>query len=187
MWDKIGYTAEDFLKFYENSLNYILKINEKETFIERNAAIKLRKILLNEDPNYLDLRSPCGAILGQISYYPDGSIYSCDEGRMIDKEGKKIFKIGNVYKDSYKNVIKNINSKNIIYSSINDIYPRCSRCAFKPYCGICPVFNYTVKNTTINLDYSNYWCDIEKGIFKILINKIKYKKYYKIFMRWFDA
>lgn len=187
VWDKIGYTAEEFIKFYEKSINYILKINKKETFIERNAAIKLKKILFNEDPNYLDLRSPCGAVIGQLSYYPNGHIYSCDEGRMTNMDGEKFFKIGNVFKDSYEDILSYSKSKNVIYSSINDNYPKCVRCAFKPYCGVCPVFNYTVKDTLINLDYSNYWCDIEKGIFKVLINKIKEEKYLKIFMRWFDA
>lgn len=187
VWDNIGYTANDFLNFYEKSIDYILKINESERFVERNAAIKLKKILFNEDPNYLDLRTPCGAVIGQLSYYPDGRIYTCDEGRMTGNKGESLFNIGDVFRNSYEDVLNNINSKNIIYSSINDIYPKCLRCAFKPYCGICPVFNFTIKNTLINLDYSNYWCDIEKGIFKILIKKLNYKKYHKIFMRWFDA
>ena len=187
VWDKIGYSAEEFLEFYEESLDYILEINKTEKFIERNAAIKLKKILLNEDPNYLDLRSPCGAVVGQISYYPDGGIYTCDEGRMVGKGGEKFFKIGNVFKNSYKDILTSIKSRNVVYSSLNDNYPKCIRCAFKPFCGICPVFNYTVKNTLINLDYSNLWCDIEKGIFKILIKKIINEKHRKIFMRWFDA
>ncbi len=185
-WNEIGYTADEFLDFYENALNYIIEINQREKFIERNAAIKLKKILLNEDPNYLDLRSPCGAVVGQLAYHPDGGIYTCDEGRMINST-QNPFKIGNVFSSSYPQIINSTKSKSVIYSSINDIYPQCSRCAFKPYCGVCPAYNYSVSGSLINCNFSNYWCAIEKGIFRILIKKLMEKKIKNIFMRWFDA
>ncbi|MGC9069846.1 MAG: His-Xaa-Ser system radical SAM maturase HxsB [Elusimicrobiales bacterium] len=186
-WNEIGYTPDEFLEFYEKSLDYIIEINREEKFIERNAAIKLKKILFNEDPNYLDLRSPCGSVIGQMAYYPDGGIYTCDEGRMIENKGENIFKIGDVFSSSYKSIIKSLKSKAVIYSSNIDIYPQCSRCAFKPYCGVCPAFNYSTKGSLINIDFSNYWCVIEKGIFKILIKKLMKREIKDIFMRWFDA
>ena len=49
------------------------------------------------DPNYLDIRSPCGAGIGQIAYSYDGKIYTCDEGRMLGGMGDDIFCIGNVH------------------------------------------------------------------------------------------
>ena len=51
--------------------------------MERHAAIMLNKILADDEPNYLDLRIPGGACIGQIGYAPDGSIYSADEGRFV--------------------------------------------------------------------------------------------------------
>ena len=35
----------------------------------------------------MELRSPCGAGTGQIAYYYDGNIYTCDEGRMLAEMG----------------------------------------------------------------------------------------------------
>jgi hypothetical protein len=43
----------------------------------------LKKMLTTSDPNYVDTRSPCGAVIGQVAYNFDGKIYSCDEGRMM--------------------------------------------------------------------------------------------------------
>lgn len=40
----------------------------------------------------MELRSPCGATMGQISYYYNGDIYTCDEGRMISEAGKRGFR-----------------------------------------------------------------------------------------------
>jgi len=41
------------------------------------------KILTENDPNFLDSRSPCGACIGQVAYNYDGKVYTCDEGRMF--------------------------------------------------------------------------------------------------------
>jgi hypothetical protein len=64
---------------------------------------------------------------------------------------------------------------------------QCFKCAFKPYCGVCPVHNYETASTPWGDAGFGGWCDIEKGIFKILIRKLQNRKYRKIFERWFDA
>lgn len=86
-WGKIGYSADEFVEFYRRILDHILQLNldGKEIF-ERNAAILLTKILQRKDPGFVDLRSPCGAAVGQLAYDYDGNIYTCDEGRMVDRK-----------------------------------------------------------------------------------------------------
>jgi len=188
VWDEIGYNANDFISFYEKAIYHIIEINKSgNVFIERNAAIKLKKILFNEDPNFLDLRSPCGAVTGQLAYNYDGDIYTCDEGRMVGARGDFTFKVGNVYKSKYKDILFSPNALRCIYSSINDLNPKCARCDFKVYCGLCPVFNYETSKTLYGSYNSFYWCDVEKGIFKILQQKLKNKKIKEIFLRWFYA
>ena len=44
----------------------------------------------------MELRSPCGAGVGQMGYNFDGKVYTCDEGRMIGRMGDPIFEIGDV-------------------------------------------------------------------------------------------
>ncbi len=187
VWSEIGYSPKDFLNFYEKALDRVLEINRKaEKFIERNAAIKLKKMLLHKDPNFLDLRSPCGAAFGQLAYNWDGSIYTCDEGRMTAAAGDDIFKVGDVFSSSYKDVINSPAAKMCAICSCLENQPSCFRCAFKPYCGICPVHNYETCSTPWgNLGFGG-WCEIEKGIFKILIKKMKDKRNAEIFYGWFD-
>ncbi|NLI09627.1 MAG: His-Xaa-Ser system radical SAM maturase HxsB [Elusimicrobia bacterium] len=186
VWDKIGYEPRDFLKFYEKALDYILEKNLKGIkFIERNAAIKLNKILFSQDPNFLDLRSPCGAALGQLAYDCDGSIYTCDEGRMTASAGDDFFKVGNVFNSSYKEVLNSPAAKICSICSCLENQPSCFRCPFKQWCGVCPVHNYeTSKSPWGNKGFSG-WCEIEKGIFKILIERIENKKYLRVFRGWF--
>ena len=162
-WGKISYSVEDYLDFWNKAVDYIQQLNKKGIEIEERI-IKVMKTKINEefDPNYLDLRSPCGASIGQLAYNYDGSIYTCDEARMI---GEDIFRIGNVRDNKYKDVVTCNKACAVFNASINDMY-FCDECAYKPYCGICPVINYA-----------------EQGN---IIGKIPQTDRCKIFMKQFD-
>lgn len=187
VWDKIGYLPADFLSFYEKALDIILEINRKgEKFIERNAAIKLKKLLFCQDPNFLDLRSPCGAASGQLAYNWDGSIYTCDEGRMTGAAGDDFFKLGDVFSSTYRDAAVSPGARLCAMCSCLENQPACFRCAFKHYCGICPVHNYETSSTPWGRAGFGGWCEIEKGIFKILLEKMKDDRNMKIFLGWFS-
>ena len=61
-WEKIGYSAEEYLDFYARTLDYIIEKNrEGVEIVEGTAATFLMKMLTPDDPNFVDIRSPCGA------------------------------------------------------------------------------------------------------------------------------
>lgn len=93
--NQIGYDAEQFKDFYQQCMLKILAYNKNGYFlVEGHARIFLKKILLQCAENYMELRSPCGAGLGQMAYYPNGDIYTCDEARMLAEMGNHAFKMG---------------------------------------------------------------------------------------------
>jgi His-Xaa-Ser system radical SAM maturase HxsB len=103
----LGYSMDEFLEFYAKAVDYIIELNRQGVQVmERHAAIMLNKILADEEPNYLDLRIPGGACIGQLGYAPDGSIYSSDEGRFVASMGDDMFKIGTV-NDNYRDLMTN--------------------------------------------------------------------------------
>ena len=66
-WGEIGYSADEFMDFYRKTLAYILKINRSGYFMsEGHAKTFLMKLIDGFSPNYMELRSPCGAALGFI-------------------------------------------------------------------------------------------------------------------------
>ena len=66
---EIGYEAEEFVEFYSECLNYLVELNATELRIrEVHTEIFLRKILADEQLNYMELRSPCGGAIGQLAY-----------------------------------------------------------------------------------------------------------------------
>ena len=145
-WPNICYSVDGYITFWKTAVDYIEKLKKKGVDInERMVSIMVNKIVNEQDPNYLDLRSPCGAAIGQLTYNYDGNIYTCDEGRMI---GEDLFMLGNVNNDCYKDVVTCEKACAVVSASMNDQY-MCNDCVFKPYCGICPVCNYVDQGSVI--------------------------------------
>lgn len=172
-WEFLGYSAKEFIDFYKNAFEYILEINKNKYFREGIASIFLKKILEGLGVNYMELRSPCGAVLGQIAYYFDGNIYTCDEGRMVSEMGDKSFCIGNVYESEYKDLIENDVCKVVCSTSVLETLPSCSDCVYQPYCGVCPVVNFALNENVYEKHPNDYRCEINKGILDILFTKLQ--------------
>ncbi|MDD5067848.1 MAG: His-Xaa-Ser system radical SAM maturase HxsB, partial [bacterium] len=182
-WARIGYSADEYLKFYKRVLDSIISYNlknPKTRFHEYYAKIMLAKIMTEYDPNYLELRSPCGAGIGQILYNYDGKIYSCDEGRMV---GEDTFCLGHINKASYKSIISHPTVKSLCLASCLDGLP-CDSCVYKPYCGVCPIYNYASSGSIFSQMPSNERCRINMGIFDYLFGKIQNKKIKAVFLKW---
>ncbi len=168
-WDKIGYNPSEFLDFYAKSLHYMISLNKKGVVVrEKTAQMLLSKIFDFRDPGFLDLRCPCGATVGQIAYNFDGSVYTCDEGRMIGWEGDDFFKIGDLNSSSYKDLINSSQTRGCLVTSNLENQPRCFRCAYKPWCGVCPAVNYESQKSPWGNIVTNSRCELFMGIFDIL-------------------
>jgi uncharacterized protein len=171
-WDEIGYTSDEFISFYKNALNKIIKCNiEGYKIKEGHASIFLRKILCQESDNYMELRSPCGAGVGQMAYYYDGKVYTCDEGRMLSEMGLPDFCLGDVSM-TYDEMMESDVCKVTCQSSVLEGLPQCCDCAYHPYCGVCPVVNYAMENNIYSREANGYKCRIYKGILDILFSYI---------------
>ncbi len=182
-WADMSYTAEQFLQFYIKTLDYILFLNRSgKYFFERSATIFLTKILIGRDPGFLDLRSPCGAGTGQIAFNFDGNIYSCDEGRMLSRQGCELFKLGNIQRDSYEKVIDSPVIKTLCAASCLDGLPQCHDCVYKPYCGVCPLYNYVTRGDVFSK--SDFLCTVNSGIMDYLFSKLKDSCLKDIFKSW---
>lgn len=185
-WDIVGYSANEFIEFYKNAFEYILEINKHRYFREGMASIFLRKILDGVGVNYMELRSPCGAALGQIAYYYNGNIYTCDEGRMVSEMGDQSFCLGNVYDSDYNNLIDNDTCKVVCAASTLESLPSCSDCVYQPYCGVCPVVNYALDMDVYEKSPGSYRCSINKGMLDVLFGKLQSNKeeILDLFWRW---
>lgn len=168
-WASIGYSADEWLTFYRTAFDEIIKINmDGEVFPEQHARYFLKKILHGFSYNYMELRSPCGASIGQLAYYCNGDVYTCDEARMIAEAGDPAFRLGNVLTDTYQDIVSCNTCKATCAASVLETVPGCCDCVYQPYCGICPVLNYALEGDIFPREAKNYRCQIYGGILEFL-------------------
>ncbi len=163
-WNKIGYNPEKFVDFYKDIFKSILQINREGYYMKEIHASLLLSKIFGESVNYMDLRSPCGAGIGQLAYYSDGQIFTCDEGRMLYEMGDDTFCLGNVYENSYNDLVSNGICRTVCASSVLESIPMCTDCVYQPYCGTCPVVNYALEKDVIEKYPRGYRCRIYSGI-----------------------
>jgi His-Xaa-Ser system radical SAM maturase HxsB len=174
----IDYSAEEYFVFWKTAVDHIVKQNKQYKITEGFIKLIMQK-LSGIYTNYADFESPCGAIISQLAYSHNGDIYTCDEGRQYE-----MFKLGNVKKDKYKDIIKSNAACSMILSSINDSL-MCDTCAYKPFCGICPVCNFADDNNLIPKLAKNKRCKIYKSIFDyIFYSLLKKPQHKKVFESW---
>lgn len=186
-WDEIGYTPKEFVKFYQNILDYILEKNKSGySLVEGHARIFLTKILTGFSPDYMELRSPCGATLGQLAYYYDGNIFTCDEARMLYEMGDDSFRVGSVFKSDYNSVVDSKITTLSAKSSVLEAIPSCSECVYQPYCGVCPVINYAINNDIYETAPQEYKCKIYSGMLDSIFDYLYFNDNdsMEIFWRW---
>lgn len=169
----LGYSMDEYLEFYANAVDYIIELNRQGVQVmERHAAIMLNKILIDEEPNFLDLRTPGGACVGQLGYAPDGGIYSSDEGRFVAAMGDDMFRIGTVH-DSYHQLMTNAATRALVMAGVNDAQPDCVSCVYKPWCGQQVEYNYKAQGSLHGHMRDSNWCKKHKSIFDYLMHKLE--------------
>ncbi len=172
-WDEIGYTAEEFIAFYRKALQEIIRLNlNGYSMAEGHARIFLIKMIYGESANYMELRSPCGAGLGQMAFYYDGKVYTCDEARMVAEMGDDAFMMGTV-DSTYDELIESDACKAAASASLLESLPECTDCVYLPYCGTCPVINYASEGDIFMRESFNYRCKIYAGMIETLFGLLK--------------
>ncbi len=171
--DKIEYDRSRYMEFYRTAVDYILERNHDGTRVmERYAAIFLTKILTGDDPNFLDIRSPGGAGIGQLTYNYDGSIYTSDEGRMLRETGDDTFKIGHVDSSRYRELMLSDTIRSLVLASNLDAQPDCVTCTYNPFCGNKPEHSYRTQGSIFGRMRENDICAVHKGIQDYLFAKL---------------
>jgi His-Xaa-Ser system radical SAM maturase HxsB len=188
-WNRIGYGVDEFLRFHRTLVDEALELNRAGTqMMERLAGIFLAKILTRIDPNYLDIRSPCGAGIGQIAYDHDGAVFCCDEGRMLRQMGDPLFQIGHLERSGYGDLVESEVVRSMAVASTLEAIPACADCAYLPYCGTCPVFNYATQGNIFGRAPESEKCRLHMGVLDDLFRRLGREDPEEgaIFKRWVE-
>jgi uncharacterized protein len=161
----VEYPRAEYLAFYRSAVEYMIELNKQGVeILERYAAIFLTKILAGDDPNFLDIRSPGGAGIGQLAYNYDGRVFSSDEGRMLHAMGDDTFLIGDVRTNGYREIVGHPTVRALALASNLDGQPDCVHCAYQPYCGTQPEHSHKTLGNLLGRMRESSMCAVHKGI-----------------------
>jgi uncharacterized protein len=187
-WKRIGYELDEFLAYYEDTLDYIIALNREGVEIcEGTAALILTKLLSEDDPNYVDLRSPCGAGIGQVAYDPNGRIFPCDEARMLAASGDENFVLGQVGETTMSDTLSHPTVRSMFFASLQESLPGCSTCWNQPYCGVCPIHDYSSQGTMFGQRAKSRLCQQYLALSTMLMRRLAADddgSLLRIFRRW---
>jgi His-Xaa-Ser system radical SAM maturase HxsB len=185
LWNKIGYSLERYLAFWTAAMERILEVNRGgTTLIERGSALLLTRILGDEDANYVDLRSPAGSGLASMAYYHDGTVYTCDEGRMLAKMGDDTFKLGDVARHDYVDLVRSPTVAACARASVLEALPACADCAYAPFCGARPVYNWATQRRLSHVAPTNDHCRHQLALFDKLFEWLEDPRNRSVFDEW---
>lgn len=165
------YDVDKWFDFYKEGLDYILFLNRQGIEIREFYTVTiLRKILSPFATSYVDLQSPTGAVTSAMVFNYDGNIYASDEGRMLSEMSDQSFNIGNVFNNSYDEVIGSEKVLSMIEITENSSVPKCSDCAYQKWCGTDPAYHYaTQKDPVGHKEFSGY-CRKNTLLFEYIVD-----------------
>ncbi len=180
------YGVQRWLTFYEAGLDHIIDLNRRGVpMVEAYTAIVAKKMFTNDDPGYVDLTSPAGIGLGALVYNYDGDVYASDEGRMLAEMNDYTFRLGNVHRSSYRDIMLSDQLLQPLEESITLSAPMCSTCAFEPYCGADPVFHHTTMGDFVGQKTMSAFCQRNMGVFTAILRRVHEDSFAReLFFRW---
>jgi His-Xaa-Ser system radical SAM maturase HxsB len=174
--NSIGYSMDEFMTKYLETLDYIININLHGTyFMEAFATLLLTRMLTPFSTGFVDMQSPAGVGISGVIYNYDGNVYVSDEARMLASTGDYRFLMGNVHKNSYQELFNSEFMHSLIRSTCLESLPQCSECAFQTFCGSDPVRNYSEQGDIIGHCSRSAICKRNKAVINYLLRLIKRK------------
>ncbi len=180
-WNTIGVSSDEFLDFYGRAVNYMLELNSRGIPVYEKAALAFAKQLHGTvRPRYQNLD-----ILYRLAYNWDGGIYGSDEARMLSNSGDETFRLGSVYSDTFRKIIRRPLAIRLVASALTELrQPMCSRCPSSLYCRVPPVYNYITQHSIAGNMAVNERCRLYRSVYELLSSMNSDPCKYEIFRKW---
>jgi His-Xaa-Ser system radical SAM maturase HxsB len=168
------YTIGQWLEFYRSALAYIVELNLRGTpLVEEYSALVLRRMLTPFPTGYVDLQSPAGIGIAGLVFNYDGDVYASDESRMLAEMGDKTFRLGNLGRDSYGQIMGSDALLAPLRASMTEGVPMCSDCGFQPWCGSDPVGHYRGGGDFVGFKPTSDFCRKNMSVMRHLVGLLE--------------
>jgi uncharacterized protein len=182
------YDWRDWLRFYEDGLDYVVDLNKRGVAIrEELASIILQKMFRPTAAGYVDLQSPAGIGISAIVYNYDGDIYAADEGRMLAEMGDHTFRVGTLSDEGPASLVELLAQAkllDIIDATMHEASPRCHECAFAPFCGSDPVYHHATQKDFVGDKSKSGFCGTTIGVVTHLLKLLEIPESRDVLLGW---
>jgi uncharacterized protein len=181
-WDKIGYTEQEFTKFYGEVLDHVIELNKQGVKVyEKMALIFMIRILEGGHWRFPNVDGTC-----RLAYNHDGAVYTCEEGRLLANGGDPFFKIGEVGTATYDALLDHPTVRASLLAASPNTQPQCFHCAYSSFCTVQPVYNYQTQGSLWGRMPENGWCKKMMGIFDLLFDRLGKPDSRKVLESWLE-
>jgi uncharacterized protein len=182
------YDRQDWLRFYRDTLDYIVELNVQGLPIrEELAAIVLQKMFRPTASGYVDLQNPAGIGTSAIVYNYDGAVYASDEARMLAEMGDHTFRLGRLDGNaapSLADLLGQSRLVDILDASMLEASPRCHECAFAPFCGSDPVYHHATQGDVVGDKTKSAFCATTMGVVSHLLELLEAPRSRDVLLSW---
>ncbi len=181
-WGRIGYSSREFVAFYGEVLDHLISLNrEGVRAYEKMALILLIRILEGGHWRFPNADGVC-----RLAYNWDGSVYTCEEGRLLANEGEDFFKIGHVAAASFQELMDHPTVRASLLAQSPSAQPQCFQCAYNPYCTVLPVYNHQTQGHLWGHMPANGWCEKMMGMFDLIFARLQEPAARKVLESWLE-
>ena len=167
-WHEAGLTMAEFQAAWRDAMEYVFELWDRGVLIEeRTFSLALDKLFSARDVRYMDFRNPNGMVLGNLAYDQNGDVFSCDEGR-----GNWQFKIGNVTRNTYEEVLSSEEATRLVSFSLRE-HAACQACAYKAWCGVSPVVSWGETGDLDPAPLTDPMCQRTLGVFDFMVELLR--------------
>jgi radical SAM protein with 4Fe4S-binding SPASM domain len=92
---------------------------------------------------------------------------------MLAEMGDYSFRIGKLGRDQYEAVMRGDRVRAIVENSCLETMPGCSECAYVPYCGSDPVYNWATQRDPVGHRPTSEFCARQMGTFELLFDYLR--------------
>jgi His-Xaa-Ser system radical SAM maturase HxsB len=182
---RIGYSATEYMQFYEVALRHIIELNQHRIFVEDTALVHLRRIFQPQNAHYIDLQSPAGYVFGALVFNYDGKVFGSDEARMLWQSTKADELVLGTVNDGVKSLVMGKTTERLLTSSFNWASPGCDECAYQPYCGSDPLHHLATQGDPVGNKSFSFFCQYQMAMFDLLFMLWETdKNARKVFQEW---
>lgn len=174
--------SEEWLAAYIKALEHIRSLNDGDGYFEEfYVSMLLRRIFLDREQGFVDIRSPALFTEGYCVVDYDGTLFPSDESRMLSRTRRVDLSVGSLREGFSESVVEFLNS-----NSAHWVNEECLHCAYLPFCGNDVIDDLSRYERMDSKKRETWFCRRHIAIFDFIFDKVarRDEEWLRVFRKW---